>query len=102
MDETRATPPPPQGAGRYEIQIEGHLATRWAGWFDGVQLTRQSDGTTLLEGPVEDQAALHGLLQKVRDTGLPLICVTRIKPDRGTGSSTAIPREHDNHRRSTP
>jgi hypothetical protein len=69
-------------AGRYEIRLHGHLATRWSAWFDGLALTRESDGTTLIEGPVVDQAALHGLLQKVRDTGLPLVSVTRVGPDR--------------------
>jgi hypothetical protein len=60
----------------YEIRLEGHLASRWSDWFDGLTLTRESDGTTLLHGSVVDQAALHGLLQKVRDTGLPLVSVT--------------------------
>ncbi|HST81204.1 MAG TPA: hypothetical protein VLL08_05660 [Kineosporiaceae bacterium] len=101
MGQTRATPGQPHGAGCYEIRVEGHLAKRWAGWFDGLKLIRQSDGTTLISGLVEDQAALHGLLQKVRDTGLPLVGVTRVEPDRGTGS-TATPREPDNHQRSTP
>jgi len=63
--------------GSYEIRLKGHLAPRWADWFDGLTLTRESDGTTLLSGPVVDQAALHGLLGKVRDLGLPLIAVRR-------------------------
>jgi hypothetical protein len=66
------------GPGRYEIRIAGHLDPRWAAWFDGLSLTDECDGTTLLRGAVVDQAALHGLLQKVRDVGLPLISVTRI------------------------
>lgn len=68
-------------ASRYEIRLKGHLASRWSNWFDGLTLTRESDGTTLLQGSVIDQAALHGLLQKVRDTGLPLISVTPIDPE---------------------
>lgn len=68
-------------AGRYEIRVQGHLAPRWTAWFDGLSLTRDSDGTTVIHGQVVDQAALHGLLQKVRDTGLPLVSVTRIDPD---------------------
>ena len=68
-------------AGRYEIRLKGHLDTRWAAWFDGLTLTTCSDGTTLIHGPVVDQSALHGLLQKVRDVGLPLISVTRVEPD---------------------
>jgi hypothetical protein len=63
--------------GSYEIRLEGHLNARWADWFDGLTLTQEGDGTTLLSGPVVDQAALHGLLGKVRDLGLPLIAVRR-------------------------
>jgi hypothetical protein len=68
--------------GRYEIRLKGHLDTRWAAWFDGLSLTNESDGTTLIHGPVADQAALHGLLQKVRDVGLPLVSVTQVEPDQ--------------------
>jgi hypothetical protein len=68
-------------AGRYEIRLKGHLDGRWAAWFDGLSLSRESDGSTIIHGPIADQAALHGLLQKVRDTGLPLVSVTRIEPD---------------------
>jgi len=67
--------------GHYEIRLAGHLDQRWAEWFDGLTLTHQSDGTTLLHGPVVDQAALHGLLQKVRDLALPLVSVTRVAPE---------------------
>ena len=66
--------------GRYEIRLKGHLDTRWATWFDGLTLTRGSDGTTILQGPVADQAALYGLLQKTRDLGLPLLSVTYVEP----------------------
>ena len=66
--------------GRYEIRLQGHLDARWAAWFDGLTLTRGSDGTTILRGVVADQAALHGLLQKVRDLGLPLISVSQAGP----------------------
>lgn len=62
----------------YEIRVKGHLGNRWAAWFDGLTLTRASDGTTVIHGPVVDQAALYGLLQKTRDTGLPLISVRQI------------------------
>jgi len=70
------------GVGRYEIRIKGHLHSRWADWFDGLVLTNNSDGTTVISGPVLDQAALHGLLQKVRDVGLPLVSVTYVDPDQ--------------------
>jgi hypothetical protein len=68
----------PSGLPRYEIRLQGHLGSRWTVWFDGLSLTNDSDGTTALRGPVVDQAALHGVLQKVRDTGLPLISVTQL------------------------
>ena len=61
---------------RYAIRVKGHLADRWAAWFDGMTLTRRPDGTTVLDGPVADQSALHGLLRKVSDLGLPLVSVT--------------------------
>ncbi len=67
-------------ARRYEIRLQGHLDARWAAWFDGLALTNENDGTTLIRGRVVDQAALHGLLQKVRDLGVPLVSVTRIDP----------------------
>ncbi|HEX2317962.1 MAG TPA: DUF4386 domain-containing protein [Streptosporangiaceae bacterium] len=67
-------------SGRYEIRIEGHLDARWAAWFDGLTLTHDRDSTTLIHGLVGDQAALHGLLQKVRDVGLPLVSVTQMDP----------------------
>ena len=66
--------------GRYEIRLKGHLDSRWAAWFDGLTLTNESDGTTIIYGPVADQAALHGLLQKMRDVGLPLISVNYVEP----------------------
>lgn len=68
-------------ARRYEIRLDGHLDTRWAAWFDGLGLTHESDGTTIIHGSVVDQAALHGLLQKVRDVGLPLVSVIRVERD---------------------
>jgi hypothetical protein len=68
--------------GRYEIRLKGHLDSRWAAWFDGLSLSHSSDGTTVIHGFVADQAALHGLLQKVRDIGAPLISVTQVEPDQ--------------------
>jgi hypothetical protein len=60
----------------YEIRIQGRLDKRWQAWFDGMELLTADDGNTLIRGRVADQAALHGLIQKVRDLGLPLISVT--------------------------
>ena len=60
---------------RYEIRIQGRLDDRWSAWFDGMELV-DDDGSTLIRGQVADQAALHGLIQKVRDLGLPLLSVT--------------------------
>ena len=66
----------------YEIRIKGHLDDRWSAWLDGLDLSRTDDGATVLRGSVRDQAALHGLLHKLRDIGLPLLSVTRSDPDR--------------------
>jgi hypothetical protein len=65
-------------AGHYEIRLQGHLGPRWTEWFDGLSLAREGAGVTVLAGPVVDQAALHGLLQKVRDLGLPLLSVRQV------------------------
>jgi hypothetical protein len=69
------------GAGHYEIRLTGHLDARWAAWFDGLTVSHEGDGTTVISGPIADQAALHGLLQRVRDLGLPLVSVTRDETD---------------------
>jgi len=65
----------------YEIRLKGHLDARWVKWFDGMAITLDENGNTLLSGPVADQAALHGILKKVRDVGLPLISVNSVEPD---------------------
>jgi hypothetical protein len=64
----------------YQIRVKGHLGPRWAAWFGGMTITLEDEGETLLTGPVADQAALHGLLRKVRDLGMPLISAVRVKP----------------------
>ena len=63
----------------YQIRIKGHLGRQWTAWFEGLTITLEDDGNTLLTGPVVDQAALHGFLRKVRDLGLPLLSVNRLK-----------------------
>ncbi len=76
-----STPPAPSEdhhkPGYYAIRLKGHLDNRWADWFEGLTITREGNGETLLTGTVVDQAALHGLLKKVRDLGMPLISVSR-------------------------
>ena len=64
--------------GLYEVRLAGHLDARWASWFDGLSVTHEGDGTTVISGPVADQAALYGLLQRVRDLGIPLVSVAHI------------------------
>ena len=70
----------------YEIRVKGHLGCQWTEWFGGLTITLEDNGETLLTGPVVDQAALHGLLKKVRDLGMPLISVNRIEPGQADAS----------------
>jgi hypothetical protein len=72
----------------FQIRIKGHLSRKWAGWFEGLAITLEDDGDTLLTGPVVDQAALHGLLKKVRDLGLPLVSVGPLKYSPSTTFET--------------
>ena len=65
---------------QYEIVVAGHVGARWENWFEGFSLTREPDGTTLLRGHVVDQAALHGLVQRLRDIGIPLISLSPVEP----------------------
>jgi hypothetical protein len=71
-----------QEPARYELRISGHLDDHWSAWFGGSTLTRESDGTTTLRGPVVDQAALHGLLDRIRDLGVELISVQAVSDPR--------------------
>jgi hypothetical protein len=66
----------------YQIRVSGHLGREWSGWFEGLTVTPQDNGDTLLTGPVADQAALHGLLKQVRDLGLPLLSITHVTTSR--------------------
>ena len=67
------------GAEYYRIRIKGHLSSHWAEWFDGMTITHLDNGETIVEGPVIDQAALHGMLNHIRDLGLPLMAVDRVE-----------------------
>jgi hypothetical protein len=80
-DQRTPTPDRPE-AGDYEIRLTGHLDAHWAAWFDGLTVRHDSEGTTVISGPIADQAALHGVLQRVRDLGLPLVSVSRLEPDQ--------------------
>jgi hypothetical protein len=81
MSETHTPTQDRYEPGSYEIRIKGHLDDRWAAEFEGMTITLEEDGDTLLTGPVIDQAALHGVLKKVRDLGLPLVSVCPVEPD---------------------
>lgn len=88
-----------QQSGRVEIRVRGHLEPRWSDWLDGLTLTHQDDGTTVIEGPVADQAALFGVLHRLRDLALPLISILHIDP-----SAPYPPTQHNttHHTRSQP
>jgi hypothetical protein len=79
----RLDPSPAPGRGTvYQIRIKGHLDRRWTDWFEGLTIDLEDNGDTLITGAVVDQAALHGLLKKVRDLGMPLVSVNRVEPDQ--------------------
>ena len=86
MSETHTSNEDHYEPGHYEIRIKGHLADRWADRFGGLTITLEEDGDTLLTGPVVDQAALFGLLRKVRDLSMPLLSVIRLEPGQADAS----------------
>ena len=75
----------------YQIRIKGYLGDQWTDWFDGLTITLEDNGDTLLTGLVVDQAALHGLLKKVRDLGMPLLSVDRVQPNREDAAKLDLP-----------
>jgi hypothetical protein len=81
---------------QYEICVGGHLGKRWAAWFDGMTLADEDDGTTVIRGPVVDQAALHGLPQTLRDLGITLLSLTRL-PSATAVEQPVLPPDHDRH-----
>ena len=70
----------------YQIRIKGHLDDKWSAWFEGLTISLEANGETLLSGPVTDQAALHGLLKKIYNLGLTLLSVNRVDPNVGLSS----------------
>lgn len=88
MSDTSTFTERPVGPSQYTIRLQGHLDNEWAAWFEGLTITRAENGETVLSGPVVDQAALHSLLRKVRDLGLPLLAVSRIEP--GSAGTSAV------------
>ena len=101
MRTTDAAPEDHDLSGRYQIRLKGHLDDRWADWFDGLTLTRDDTNTTLLTGPVVDQAALHGLLRRVRDLGLPLVSVIQVDPTQAKDPDVNAGTEHKYTHRET-
>ena len=87
MSEKHASPQDHYEPGIYEIRIKGHLDDKWADRFEGLTITLEDNGDTLLTGPVIDQAALHGLLKKVRDLGMPLLSVCPLEPGQADASN---------------
>ena len=86
MSESHASTEDHHEPGLYEIRIKGHLGDRWADRFGGLTITLENNGDTLISGPVVDQAALFGLLRKVRDLGMPLLSVRRVEPGQADAS----------------
>ncbi len=84
-------------APRYEIRVKGHLGSRWATWFDGMNLTAEDDGTTVIQGPVVDQAALHGLLQSLRDLGITLLSLIPLTADGAVEQPHGSPNQTHHH-----
>ena len=88
-------------AGLYEIRLKGHLDAKWADWFDGLTITRADNGETLLRGSVVDQAALHGVLRKVRDLGLPLLSVIQVERKQANGPDGNTDTDHHHSNKET-
>ena len=92
MAHTRT--PTPGGPQVYQIRIKGHLGHEWSDWFEGLTITALDNGETLFTGAVADQAALYGLLKKVRDLGLPLLSVSPLHPEEAEGRDATLENNH--------
>lgn len=82
MPNNHCTEVKPDESMIYQIRIKGHLSSQWTDWFEGMAITLEDNGDTLLTGPIADQAALYGLIKKVRDLGMPLRSVNHVRPDQ--------------------
>ena len=91
MANTRDPTPEPSQPPVYQIRVKGRLGPRWTDWFEGLTITPAGNGDTLLTGPVVDQAALHGLLRRVRDLGLPLLSVMHVEADQAQEANPRCP-----------
>ena len=87
--------------GLYEIRLKGHLDDKWADWFEGLSITREDNGETLIRGHVVDQAALHGVLRNVRDLGLPLLSVVQVEPKPANGPDGNTDTDHNRSNKET-
>lgn len=94
MSELHIATKHPHEPGWYEIRVRGHLDDRWADQFEHMRFTHASDGTTILAGPLVDQATLHGLLRNVRDLGLPLVSVMQVDPTAANGPDGNTDTDH--------
>jgi hypothetical protein len=97
MDERRGSSDHRLEATRYEIRLKGHLDSRWADWLGGMSLTHAGDGTTVVAGPVVDQAALHGLLQRLRDMGVTLVSINDTTADVSSVNAARGNKATDTH-----
>lgn len=92
-DEQQANPDAHQQT-IYQFRIKGHLGTQWMGWFEGLTVILEEDGNTLLSGPVIDQSAMHGILKKIRDLGMPLLSVNSVETrTQDTSDNKQVTRE---------
>jgi hypothetical protein len=101
MSETHVSTEGHHEPGLYEIRLKGHLDDRWADQFENMSFTHESDGTTILSGPVVDQAALYGLLRKVRDLGLRLVSVIQVDPKQANGPHVNADTGHNRSKKET-
>jgi hypothetical protein len=90
MSATHSSTRDPDEVGLHEIRIQGHLDTHWTDWLEGLTFTHEADGTTTLRGPLEDQAALHGVLNKIRDLALPIVSVRRMNRPSAPNDTEAM------------